>query len=77
MILLPIYPAREEPILGITSDALLEKINLENKHLFNASATLEYLTNVKEGVIVTIGAGDIDRMVENIKKIVNENLKLL
>ena len=77
LILLPIYPAREEPILGITSDALLEKINLENKHLFNASATLEYLTNVKEGVIVTIGAGDIDRMVENIKKIVNENLKLL
>ncbi|TNF46062.1 MAG: UDP-N-acetylmuramate--L-alanine ligase, partial [Bacteroidetes bacterium] len=67
-ILMPIYPAREEPISGITSDALLEKINSDNKKILDPQAVIDYLGNRKEGIILTIGAGDIDRIVEPLTK---------
>jgi UDP-N-acetylmuramate--alanine ligase len=67
LILLPIYPARELPIEGITSNVLLEKITLEHKQLLDAKTSLEYLSKIQEGVILTIGAGDIDRIVEPLK----------
>jgi UDP-N-acetylmuramate--alanine ligase len=67
LILLPIYPARELPIEGITSNVLLEKITLEHKQLLDAKTSLEYLSKIQEGVILTIGAGDIDRIVAPLK----------
>lgn len=67
-ILMPIYPAREEPISGITSDALLEKINSDNKKILDPQEVIDYLGNRKEGIILTIGAGDIDRIVEPLTK---------
>lgn len=73
VILLPIYPAREEPIAGITSDVLLEKINLQHKQLLSPEQALNVFATTMEGVILTIGAGDIDRMVEPLSKIVNAN----
>ena len=72
VILLPIYPAREEPIEGVTSDRLLEEITT-NKLLLTPTETLEHLKSVKEGVILTIGAGDIDRIVSPLKDIVTIN----
>lgn len=66
--LLDIYPARELPIPGITSEWLLEKIALENKQLLQKS---EVLTTVKEttaSVIVMIGAGDIGLLVNEVKE---------
>lgn len=69
VILLPIYPAREEPIIGITSDALLDKIVSENKKLLSPDETLMYLSKNKNEVLLTIGAGDIDRIVEPLKKL--------
>jgi UDP-N-acetylmuramate--alanine ligase len=72
VILLPIYPAREEPIEGVTSDRLLEEITT-NKLLLTPAETLEHLKSVKEGVILTIGAGDIDRIVSPLKDIVAIN----
>jgi len=68
IILLPIYPAREEPIAGVTSDVLLEKINAPSKMLLAPNEALKYLSTIKSGVILTIGAGDIDRIVEPLKK---------
>ncbi len=68
VILLPIYPAREEPIIGITSDALLQKISCKEKNVMNPTAAISHLSNVENGVILTIGAGDIDRIVEPLKK---------
>ena len=68
MYLLDIYPARELPIPGITSEWLLEKIALENKQLLQKS---EVLTTVKEttaSVIVMIGAGDIGLLVNEVKE---------
>ena len=66
--LLPIYPAREEPIPGVTSDVLLKKITAEKKQLLPASEALNYVSSIKDGVVLTIGAGDIDRIVEPLKK---------
>jgi len=68
VILLPIYPAREEPIDGITSDALLEKITSSHKSCLLPQDVIELLSQQTEGVFVTIGAGDIDRIVEPLKR---------
>jgi UDP-N-acetylmuramate--alanine ligase len=64
VIVLPIYPARELPIPGITSERLVENISIEAKRLLSPAETISYLSSIKEGVILTIGAGDIDRIVE-------------
>lgn len=69
VILLPIYPAREEPISGITSDALLSKITASDKQLLEPKDALNHLSQIKTGVILTIGAGDIDRIVSPLKKL--------
>ncbi len=68
VILLSIYPARENPIDGITSDALLNKITANQKQLLSPSEAIEYLSKINQGVILTIGAGDIDRIVLTIKQ---------
>jgi UDP-N-acetylmuramate--alanine ligase len=67
VILMPIYPAREEPIPGVTSGALLEKLVLPDKKILGPSEVVEWLGTRREGVILTIGAGDIDRIVEPLK----------
>jgi UDP-N-acetylmuramate--alanine ligase len=73
VILLPIYPARELPIQGIDSNWLLQKIKNPNKRLMNPSELLDYLRTNTQGVLLTIGAGDIDRMVEPIKELLQIN----
>jgi UDP-N-acetylmuramate--alanine ligase len=67
VILMPIYPAREEPIPGVTSDALLDKISNSNKRLLTPNQVVSTLSERENGVILTIGAGDIDRIVEPLK----------
>ncbi|MNK22630.1 UDP-N-acetylmuramate--L-alanine ligase [compost metagenome] len=67
-IILPIYPAREEPIPGVTSDELVRKIGAKAS-LKTPEAVCEYMKSVREGVVLTIGAGDIDRIVPELKKI--------
>ena len=70
--LLPIYPARELPIQGIDSLWLLQKIKNSNKQLVSKSELLSALKST-EGVLLTIGAGDIDRLVEPIKQMLSIN----
>jgi UDP-N-acetylmuramate--alanine ligase len=73
--LLPIYPAREEPIAGVTSEWLMEKISIK-RALVLPTVLAKYLRErvkscVAQGedcVVITMGAGDIDRQVEDIKK---------
>ncbi|MFT5858324.1 MAG: UDP-N-acetylmuramate--alanine ligase [Flavobacteriaceae bacterium] len=67
-ILLPIYPARELPIEGITSDALLADVSSSSKHVMSPNDALEFLSTISEGVVLTIGAGDIDRIVPELKQ---------
>jgi UDP-N-acetylmuramate--alanine ligase len=65
--LLDIYPARELPIEGVTSEMLLEKINLEHKEVVTKEELLNKL-NIKDiEVLLTLGAGDIDTLVQPLK----------
>ncbi len=69
LILLEIYPAREKPIQGITSEWLLKKIDLEAKQLLLKDEVIPYLSNTKNEIILTLGAGDIDRLVPKIEQL--------
>ncbi|HEU0136046.1 MAG TPA: cyanophycin synthetase, partial [Flavobacterium sp.] len=68
VILLDIYPARELPIKGITSDFLLQKMTIENKKVVVKEALVDAITESDATVIITIGAGDIGEMTETIKE---------
>ena len=68
LILLPIYPAREEPMEGITSEALLEMCTTNNKKVLSPAAAISIVSEQTEGIILTIGAGDIDRIVQPLKE---------
>ena len=69
VILLPIYPAREEPISGINSEALLSKIELSDKEVLAPNDAVAKLAQYESGVILTIGAGDIDKIVPQLKEV--------
>ncbi|MDR1878957.1 MAG: UDP-N-acetylmuramate--L-alanine ligase [Bacteroidales bacterium] len=68
IILLDIYPAREEPIQGVSSAMLLEKIQNPHKILLKAEEVIPYLKTLDLQMLISMGAGDIDRMVNKIKK---------
>jgi UDP-N-acetylmuramate--alanine ligase len=70
--LLDIYPARELPIEGVTSQWLLDKIENENKTLIKKSDLVPFMKMTDAKVIVTIGAGDIGEMVTEIKNVLDE-----
>lgn len=73
LILLPIYPAREKPIQGVSSDWLLDKVELSNKVLFTPEDALKYINEEHPELILTVGAGDIDRLVKPIKEILTND----
>ena len=64
--LLDIYPARELPIPGVSSEMLLEGIQASKKILITKGQVMDYLKDSKPEVLVTMGAGDIDRLVPGI-----------
>jgi UDP-N-acetylmuramate--alanine ligase len=68
LILLDIYPAREEPIEGITSELILKEVTIDDKELVSKENLLTLLDQKKIDVLVTFGAGDIDKLVPIIKK---------
>ena len=80
VILLPIYPARELPIEGVSSEMILERMKNENKKVVSKNDLLtwiknDYVTNINTEfgqVLITAGAGDIDMMVEPIKEILEK-----
>ncbi|MFC0771901.1 UDP-N-acetylmuramate--L-alanine ligase [Terrimonas alba] len=82
VILLPIYPARELPIEGITSELLLEKMKGTNKSVKTKEETINWIENDftkrrdKEfgNLLITAGAGDIDTLVEKIRASLNGDL---
>lgn len=66
VILLDIYPAREMPIEGVSAEMLLEKINSSSKTLLGKEELINHLDQAATEVLVTLGAGDIDRLVPGI-----------
>jgi UDP-N-acetylmuramate--alanine ligase len=71
VLLMDIYPAREEPIPGVTSDMLFGDITSKVKIRVTKQNLLEQLEDMKFEVIATVGAGDIDTLVRPIKELLN------
>ena len=68
VVLLDIYPARELPIEGVTSEKLLEKVHAKRKQLVSKEALIPLLLEKQPKLLLTVGAGDIGMEVERIKE---------
>jgi UDP-N-acetylmuramate--alanine ligase len=69
VILLPIYPARELPMEGVTSYSILDKMKLANKQIMEKQDLLQWIEKQQPDLVVMAGAGDIDTLVQPIKTI--------
>jgi UDP-N-acetylmuramate--alanine ligase len=67
--ILPIYPARELPIEGVTSFSIAEHINKSKVDVITKSDIETYLNKTKPKLLVTMGAGDIDKQLNSIKSV--------
>lgn len=72
LILLDIYPAREEPIDGVTSQLIYDKVTIPAKTLCTKSELLSVLKGKTPEVLVTLGAGDIETLLLDIEKLCKE-----
>ena len=75
LILLDIYPAREEPIPGVTSEIIFDGVSLEDKVLLRKEELMRHLESLEapqNEVYMTIGAGDIDRFVEPLAELLKK-----
>jgi UDP-N-acetylmuramate--alanine ligase len=74
LILLEIYPARELPIEGVTARLILDKVKLADKQICERDNLLNLLKNTELEILITLGAGDIDKLVEPIKELLTQRL---
>ena len=72
VILLDLYPASVLPIAGVTSAALLEKITSREKILCSKEELMKTIKDIDPELVMTIGAGDIDRFVPQIEQLFGE-----
>jgi UDP-N-acetylmuramate--alanine ligase len=70
-LLMPIYPARELPIPGITSATILNHMKNPNAKIMEKEALFEHLKAHKPQVLLTLGAGDIDRLINTLREMMN------
>ncbi len=76
LILLDIYPAREEPIPGVTSKIIFDAVTIPVKKLVHKSELLDLVEKEADTfeVVLMVGAGDIDRLVEPVRQILDKKL---
>jgi len=74
IILLPIYPAREKPIPGVSSGMILRKLDTMNKYLCSREQIPDMVDALYPDILLTMGAGDIDRLVPVLEKKLKEDL---
>ena len=72
VILLPIYPARELPIPGVSSEMLLAEMKLDKKQVMSKEQLLAWAASTDYKLIVMAGAGDIDVCINNIQEILTK-----
>ena len=72
LILLDIYPAREEPIEGVTSELIFKDVTCPEKVLLTKDGLMDYLSRERTDVLMTLGAGDIDRFVPAITEMLEK-----
>lgn len=75
LVLMPIYPAREKPILGVTSSMLLRKVPGMSKYLCKAEQVLEIVPALFPEVVITMGAGDISKLVPDLETVLKGNVQ--
>jgi UDP-N-acetylmuramate--alanine ligase len=66
--LLPIYPARELPIPGVTSEIILNRLSCAKKAIIQREKLVESIKSLNFDVLLTVGAGDIDRLLPDIRQ---------
>ena len=74
LVLLDIYPAREEPIEGVTSEIIFRDVTAPEKVLLTRDELMPWLENEPVDVLVTLGAGNIDRFIEPITELLKKRL---
>ena len=74
VILLPIYPARELPIEGVTSEMLLNGMKISNKKVMSKQQLMDWAKQTNDKLIVMAGAGDIDVCINNIQNLFTNSL---
>lgn len=74
LILLDIYPAREEPIPGVTSEIIFKDVTAAEKVLIRKEELMDYLGSEKIDVLVSFGAGNIDRFIEPITEMLKARI---
>lgn len=74
LILLDIYPAREEPIPGVTSDIIFDKVTAPEKVLISKEELMDYLAKEELDVLITFGAGNVDRYIGPITEMLKKRL---
>ena len=72
LILMDIYPARELPIPGVTSEIIFSKMELKKKQIVSKENLLETIDKMKPEILITFGAGDIDRFIEPITRMLKK-----
>ncbi len=75
LILLDIYPAREKPIPGVTSQMLLDKVSVSNKRLFSKDELVASADYHDYDVLLMVGAGDLDLLIPEIEQRLRKRLK--
>ncbi len=73
VILLPIYPARELPMEGVSSEMLLAKMKLSHKKVMSKEALFDWAASSEDKLIVMAGAGDIDTCILKVQEILTKN----
>ena len=74
LILLDIYPAREEPIPGVTSEIIFRNVTAPQKVLITKEELMDYLADEPVELLVTFGAGNIDRYINPITQMLKERI---
>jgi len=69
VLLLDIYPARELPIPGVDSNMILSRMKLANKRICGKQESVDMIRNEQPELLLTVGAGDIDTLVEPLKQV--------
>jgi len=72
VILMPVYPAREKPIPGVESEMIAGLLTVKEKEIRDATQIIDCIKKYKPGVLVTLGAGNIDRLVQPITECLKE-----
>ena len=74
LILLDIYPARELPIEGVTSEIIFKDVTIGKKTLIKKEEVLDFLKEKELDILITFGAGDVDRLIVPIENMLNGRL---